>query len=165
MYGLSRMIPMMACALAPVVVGFYQASVSSTVCRSSQTTLDHRDVVEKTLHLCIRTFQILRKATNSAECCLFRRFCKISAVFLFRRTVLNTRPRRFDRIFAKGQAASTIFRREYAARGLGARAKASKSRAGGGEAGWCDGSRRAGELTPGSTRVKKPKSWRSACAL
>ena len=113
----------------------------------------------------IRTFQILRKATNSAECCLFRRFCKISAVFLFRRTVLNTRPRRFDRIFAKGQAASTIFRREYAARGLGARAKASKSRAGGGEAGWCDGSRRAGELTPGSTRVKKPKSWRSACAL
>ncbi len=77
----------------------------------------------------IRTFQILRKATNSAECCLFRRFCKISAVFLFRRTVLNTRPRRFDRIFAKGQAASTIFRREYAARGLGARAKASKSRA------------------------------------
>jgi hypothetical protein len=113
----------------------------------------------------IRTFQILRKATNSAECCLFRRFCKISAVFLFRRTVLNTRPRRFDRIFAKGQAASTIFRREYAARGLGARAKASKSRAGGGEAGWCDGSRRAGELTPGSTRVKKPQWWRSACAL
>ncbi len=113
----------------------------------------------------IRTFQILRKATNSAECCLFRRFFQISAGFLFWRTVLNTRPRRFDQIFAKGQAASTIFRREYAARGLGARAKASKSRAGGGEAGWCDGSRRAGELTPGSTRVKKPKSWRSACAL
>jgi hypothetical protein len=68
----------------------------------------------------IRTFQILRKATNSAECCLFRRFFQISAVFLFWRTVLNTRPRRFDRIFAKGQAASTIFRREYAARGFAA---------------------------------------------
>ncbi len=53
-YGLSRMIPMMACALAVVVVGFYQASVASAVCRSSQTTLDHRDVVEKTLHLCRR---------------------------------------------------------------------------------------------------------------
>ena len=32
MYGLSRMIPMMACALAVVVVGFYQALVASTVC-------------------------------------------------------------------------------------------------------------------------------------
>ena len=52
MYGLSRMIPMMACALAVVVVGFYQALVASTVCRSSQTTLDRRDVVEKTLDLC-----------------------------------------------------------------------------------------------------------------
>ena len=52
MYGLSRMIPMMACALAVVVVGFYQALVASTVCRSSQTTLDRRDVVEKTLHRC-----------------------------------------------------------------------------------------------------------------
>ena len=52
MYGLSRMIPMVACALAVVVDGVYQASVASTVCRSSQTTLDHRDVVEKTLHLC-----------------------------------------------------------------------------------------------------------------
>jgi hypothetical protein len=48
MYGLSRMIPMMACALAVVVVDFYQALVASTVCRSSQTTLDRRDVVEKT---------------------------------------------------------------------------------------------------------------------
>jgi hypothetical protein len=54
MYGLSRMIPMMACALAVVVVGFYPASMASTVCRSSQMTLDHRDVVEKTIHLCRR---------------------------------------------------------------------------------------------------------------
>jgi hypothetical protein len=108
----------------------------------------------------------LRKATNSAECCLFRRFFKISAGFLFWRTVLNTRPRRFDRIFAKGQAASTIFRREYAARGFAAHVpKRLSPAAGGGEAAWCDGSRRAGELVPGSTRVKKPKSWRSACAL
>ena len=52
MYGPFRMIPMMACALAVVVVDFYQASVASAVCRSSQTTLDRRDVVEKTLHLC-----------------------------------------------------------------------------------------------------------------
>jgi hypothetical protein len=52
MYGLFRMIPMMACAVAVVVVDFYQASVASAVCRSSQTTLDRRDVVEKTLHLC-----------------------------------------------------------------------------------------------------------------
>ena len=67
----------------------------------------------------IRTFLFLRKATDSDECCLFRRFWKISAVFHFWRPVLNTWPHRFDRIFGKGHAASTIFRREYAARGLG----------------------------------------------
>jgi hypothetical protein len=50
----------------------------------------------------IRFFLFLRKATDSAECCLFR-FCKISAVFYFWRTVLNTWPRRFDRIFRKRQ--------------------------------------------------------------
>ena len=66
MYGLSRMIPMMACALAVVVVGFYQASVASTVCRSSQTTLDHRDVVEKTLHLCQR--RIVTVCRVCSEC-------------------------------------------------------------------------------------------------
>ena len=66
MYGLSRMIPMMACALAVVVVGFYQASVASAVCRSSQTTLDHRDVVEKTLHLCRR--RIVTVCRVCSEC-------------------------------------------------------------------------------------------------
>ena len=66
-----------------------------------------------------QNFPFLRKATDSDECCLFRRFCKISAVFRFWRPVLNTWPHRFDRFFGKGHAASTIFRREYAARGLG----------------------------------------------
>ena len=99
----------------PIVVMFLQhgAACSPRQRRPRPSPMDVPSV------LFIRTFQILRKATNSAECCLFRRFCKISAVFLFWRTVLNTRPRRFDRIFAKGQAASTIFRREYAARGFG----------------------------------------------
>ena len=79
----------------------------------------------------ITTLLFLRKATDSDECCLFRRFWKISAVFHFWRPVLNTWPHRFDRIFGKGHAASTIFRREYAARGFGAHrsAKPSKSRA------------------------------------
>ena len=68
MYGLSRMIPMAAYALAVVVDGFYQASesVASTVCRSSQTTLDHRDVVEKTLHLCQR--RIVTVCRVCSEC-------------------------------------------------------------------------------------------------
>ncbi len=68
----------------------------------------------------IRTFLFLRKATDSDECCLFRRFWKISAVFRFWRPVLNTWPHRFDRFFGKGHAASTKFGREYAARGFGA---------------------------------------------
>ena len=111
----------------PIVYSIH-VSTESTVCEYSPG-----------VPMCIRTFQILRKATNSAECCLFRRFCKISAVFLFWWTVLNTRPRRLDRIFAKGQAASTIFRREYAGRGLGASVpKRLSPAAGGGEAGATD---------------------------
>ena len=81
----------------------------------------------------IRTFLFLRKATCSDECCLFRRFCKISAVFRFWRPVLNTWPRRFNRIFGKGHAASTIFWSEYAARGFG-RIAATASKSG---AAWC----------------------------
>ena len=66
MSGLSRMIPMMACALAVVVDGFYRASAASAVCRSSQTALDHRDVVEKTLHLCQR--RIVTVCRVCSEC-------------------------------------------------------------------------------------------------
>ena len=66
MYGLSRMIPMMACALAVVVADVHRASAASAVCRSSQTTLDHRDVVEKTLHLCWR--RIVTVCLVCSEC-------------------------------------------------------------------------------------------------
>ena len=107
----------------------------------------------------IRTFLFLRKATCSAECCLFRRFCKISAVFRFWRPVLNTWPHRFERIFGKGHAASTIFWSEYAARGFGRiAATASKSqRHGGYDTAGARNGRREAEESP-CRRCRAPRS-------
>ena len=114
----------------------------------------------------IRTFQILRKATNSAECCLFRRVFVISAVCSFLAERFKYPATSFRPDFWEGPGREYDFPAGVWRKGVWRlRAKRLSPEAGGGEAAWCDGSRRAGELTPGSTRVKKPKSWRSACAL
>ena len=114
----------------------------------------------------IRTFQILRKATNSAECCLFRRVFVISAVCSFLAERFKYPATSFRPDFWEGPGREYDFPAGVWRKGVWRLVQKRLSpEAGGGEAAWCDGSRRAGELTPGSTRVKKPKSWRSACAL